>query len=284
MEYAAYFMMDKEERTKDELAMLLAEEMDEYANGMLSQVVDMWSKEYEEKGGSIKLQFSPNRGFYANASAKKNSNTPIHTVVINYDLRNQLGCDAVSFSRFVAFGLNAPQYRKTLLEQGISLDGLGIMPKGLTEEYCRNTMLSDGLLWVTKHELAHFLQKHEVPRSGNEPMPWMGPMGIRSGIESPTPRTGREAEIYATELAADDEALKKLLIYISVIKKRAHPEGQVPDPHITLADIWVLVCALQCFFMRLHSFQTSDFDGSVEGDHPHPAIRFLLLYRTLVGL
>lgn len=285
IKYHDYFSMSKEDQSKDERSTFKNEDMTAYASGMLGEFVEAWSGKHYEQGGSLNFQFDPTPGLHAYVTADKHSKTPIHKIVISYDMVFQLACDATSFSRFAAYGLNHPLVRQMLQEKGILLNGLGLMPAGLSEVYCRNTMQSDGLLWVTMHELAHTLQFHDIARTGEEHQSWMTPIGVTDTSGSSPIKTGKEAEIYhTTELAADDEALKKLLMYITIVKQKGYPDGAFQEPHVTSADIWVLVCAIQCFMMRLYSAKPTEFDGNVEGSHPHQAIRFALLYRTLVGV
>lgn len=277
-----YFSWEPSRKRKAERGEIDLVALAQYATEMLDQLLSLYKKDYEDAGGSLTLQWSWENGFaWVNAIGE---GEPIHEVIMNEAYLIHVTCNAFSAHLHITHGLRSPASIKVLEENGIMPTATGYLYPGIDPLIFRNTLRSNSLLFIISHEMAHLLQFHVIVRDGTDWKEWMAPRRMHaSGTDEGEKRTGELAEIYqATELAADYEAVVKLTLYIMAVKVAAFKAGQVKEPFITKADVWVMMVAMFCVFMDFHVKPGEPFTGNIVGDHPHPAVRYRLAITTLI--
>jgi hypothetical protein len=254
----------------------------EVAYNNLDPLFKMYNdKFYIPQGGSLSLQWSTKDSVEAWVEANKFSEAPLHEVCITYELIKQLGADAQAFTRYAIHGLN-PIFNDILKSKGVVISGSGFYPNGVNPLVARSLLFDFSINWIISHEIAHSLQSHGTVRYGMPHTKWLAQSHDTEGNNS---CSSEQAEIFhATELAADYQGFRELIMNIIASKRNAFADKKVNEAEITLSDVWIIFISIALVLLRFHSFKGEKFDGAIKGDHPHPAIRYLILTQSIIGL
>lgn len=277
-DYLSFSSQGKSRVERDELnRVALANE----ANALMSGLLQMYEADYEKAGGSLSLQWSMENGFAW--AAAEDANEPIHSVNMTEVYLTRVSCNSLAVALHVIEGMDSEEVEESLKNKGIERRDHGYLYPGLNPVRFRYLLRNNALLLITAHELAHLLQFHSLFRNKENYAPYIGPLRMHMvNKEDDKELTGEMAEInHVTELAADYEAVVKMILYYANAKRQAFEQGLVSERGIAKKDVWGIVVAMFCMFMDFQVHPGDPFTGEVKGKHPYPAIRYKLATRTL---
>lgn len=284
-DFDVYIKLSAEDKDTSDFASLNLPALSGWADELLHPILEMYNRNfYIPQNGKLSLQWSRKKTFEAWITSD-DLQFPFHTIWITETLVKQIAADSEAFTRYAIHRLIEPDFSAVWEKQGLTLDGVGVYPQGVNPSNNRQMMLNHGLTWIATHEIAHSLQSHAALRYGVPGVTWIGQSRVSEKPNADESCSDLEAEIFqATELAADYQALKGLIMGLIAQKREGFKRGQVSESFITLTDIWTVFTSIALVFLRFHNFKGKKFDGTVEGHHPHPAIRYLLLTQNLIGI
>ncbi|MCQ4271031.1 hypothetical protein NA655_08360 [Pseudomonas kuykendallii] len=254
----------------------------EQAQNHLEFFIGFNKDHYRGENESIKLTWYEYNGLYAEAVAL-NLPGKHHEVRISYGTLMELSCDAHALTRFSA-GIRSGELADLYKQFGKTpnLNCHGILPEGLEPAKCQQRLYFHALEWIFHHEAAHLLQNHALYRLDGNGHTQSSLSVAEFGSEEANSISGYASEIsHVTELAADYEAIYRLLISIAISKRLAAKDGLVPDQNMNETDIWLILGSMASVFLLFYRCNPSPFNGKALGKHPHPAIRFQFAMRAM---
>lgn len=251
---------------------------------------------YGPLDGSISLSWLQTPPVEAYAAVRPGSKID-HSICISYSMLSSMWRDSVSFAIYANnfFAIEdvdtAKKMMQTYIEYGREVHpekGFQVLPDGMNASSCARTVFGLGLSWLHKHEASHLLQNHGSIRakakgaSGEE----FKPLDVREFAANDPNQPSNEYESWVwhvTELAADYEATAGAIQTMRIQKRVTHMKGLASDSRTTWPDIWLLFVGLTLLFFRFWDDNKKVFKSVATGSHPHPAVRYRMALRSVLG-